>query len=312
MLKKRNSDKVKMKMSDDHNYVQPVSTNPNNSDSQTFVFQVKPIHSADSEIVHIDDVPVGILIDSGADINLIDGKTFKEILKVRPNLTLKETNCKPKAYGNIPIPLRGEFFATLTNGPRRKAHKVFVTKAYQGGNILSKRASIELGFITTPQVKSITTKNIPKSTKEILDRHLPSLEGLGRMKNFQLKIRIDDNVIPVAQPPRRTPFHIQQAVEEKINEMLENDIIERVEGPTPWVSPLVAVPKPNGEIRICADLRVANKAVKRTRYQIPTVEQLLSEIGNANVFSKIDLNSYYHKIELDPESGDMQLRNLPI
>lgn len=87
--------------------------------------------------------------------------------------------------------------------------------------------------------------------------------------------------------------------------MLENDIIERVEGPTPWVSPLVAVPKPNGEIRIGADLRMANKAVKRTRYQIPTVEQLLSEIGNANVFSKIDLNSYYHQIELDPESRDI-------
>lgn len=303
-FKKRNSGKGITNMPDGHNYVQPVSTNQNNSDSQAFVFRVKPINSTDSEIVHIDDVPIEILIDSGADINLIDGNTFKEIIKSRPNLTLKETNCKPKAYGNIPIPLIGEFFATLTNGPRRKAHKVFVTKARQGGNILSKRASIELGFITTPQVKSIT-RRIPKTTKEILDRHLPSLEGLGRMKDFQLKIRIDNNVVPVAQPPRRTPFHIQQAVEEKIKEMLDNNIIERVEGPTPWVSPLVAVPKPNGDIRICADLRVANKAVKRTRYQIPTVEQLLSEMGNAGIFSKIDLNSYYHQIELDPESRDI-------
>lgn len=95
-----------------------------------WIFQVEPISSAGSEIVHIDDVPFRILLDSRADINLIDSKTFKGILKLRPKLTLKETSCTPKAYGNIPIPLKGEFFATLTNGPKRINHKIFVTKAY--------------------------------------------------------------------------------------------------------------------------------------------------------------------------------------
>ena len=45
-------------------------------------------------------------------------------------------------------------------------------------------------------------------------------------------------------------------MESKVKELQELDIIEPVEGPTPWVSPVVVVPKPNGDIRLwstCAE-----------------------------------------------------------
>ena len=39
----------------------------------------------------------------------------------------------------------------------------------------------------------------------------------------------------------------------KVNELLENDIIERVEGPTTWISPVVVAPKPSarGHTHMC-------------------------------------------------------------
>lgn len=40
---------------------------------------------------------------------------------------------------------------------------------------------------------------------------------------------------------------------------MDSDIIEKVDGPTDWVSPSVPVPKRNGELRICVDMRRANK-----------------------------------------------------
>ena len=46
----------------------------------------------------------------------------------------------------------------------------------------------------------------------------------------------------------------------KVNELLENDIIKRVEGPTTWISPVVVAPKLSGDIRLCVDMRRANEA----------------------------------------------------
>ncbi len=78
--------------------------------------------------------------------------------------------------------------------------------------------------------------------------------------------------------------------------------IEPVTGPTPWVLPLVVVPKPNGEVRICVDMRRVNTAVIRKKYPIPTIEETLQNLTGACVFSKLDLRWGYHQIELDEQS----------
>ena len=59
---------------------------------------------------------------------------------------------------------------------------------------------------------------------------------------------------------------------------MECDIIEPVEGPTPWVSPVVVVPKPSGDIRLCVDMRKANEAIVRERHPIPTLDDILYQL----------------------------------
>ena len=70
---------------------------------------------------------------------------------------------------------------------------------------------------------------------------------------------------------------------------MQEDIIERVEGPTPWVNPFVVIRKPNGDVRLCVDMRCANKAIIRERHPIPTIDEVLEDMQEASVFSKLDL-----------------------
>ena len=75
--------------------------------------------------------------------------------------------------------------------------------------------------------------------------------GVGKLKDFELKLHVDPNVPPVAQKLRRVPFALRDKVKDKIDELLDGDIIERVEGPTTWASSVVVAPKLLGEIRLC-------------------------------------------------------------
>ena len=66
------------------------------------------------------------------------------------------------------------------------------------------------------------------------------LTGLRKLKNFQLKLHVDESVTPIAQAMRRIPFSRKQKVD-KLDELEALDVIEQVNGPTSWINPLVAV-----------------------------------------------------------------------
>ena len=89
---------------------------------------------------------------------------------------------------------------------------------------------------------------------------------------------ISMSVKPVAQPVCRILLGLHEKVDKKLNQLLELDIIEEVpDGPSGWISPLVVVPKGDGDIRVCVDMRRANKAIICERHTIPTVEELLHD-----------------------------------
>lgn len=117
-----------------------------------------------------------------------------------------------------------------------------------------------------------------------------------------VKLHIDQSVQPVAQPHRRIPFKTRKKVQAELKVLEENDIIEKVDGPTPWVSPILAVEKTNApdKIRICVDMRVPNTVIKREHHVTPTVDELIRNLNGSSYFSKLDLNAGYHQLELDP------------
>ena len=67
------------------------------------------------------------------------------------------------------------------------------------------------------------------------------------------------------------------------------------------MSPVVTVPKKN-DTRLCVDMRQANEAVIRERRLKPTVDEVLQELNQSAVFSKLDVKWAFHQIELKEES----------
>ena len=52
-----------------------------------------------------------------------------------------------------------------------------------------------------------------------------------------------------------------------------------MEGPTPWVLPVAIVPKKEGKIRVCVDMRLVNKSIKRERHITLTVNEVINDLN---------------------------------
>lgn len=70
------------------------------------------------------------------------------------------------------------------------------------------------------------------------------------------------------------------------------------------MGPIVAFPKPSkpDKIRLCIGMRQANTAILLEHHPQPTIEDLVNNLNGVLNFSKLDLTSAYHQLELHEES----------
>ena len=106
---------------------------------------------------------------------------------------------------------------------------------------------------------------------------------------------------PVKLPPRRVPMHLQEAVDEEIDRLIEMDIIRPSK--SPWSSCIVSVIKPDKSVRLCLDVRAVNARSVHDSFPLPRINQCLDSLQGAEYFSTLDLSQGFHQILLEPEDA---------
>ena len=87
--------------------------------------------------------------------------------------------------------------------------------------------------------------------------------------------------------PRRVPISVRDELKNKIEELETIGAIAKVTKPTPWMSNMVVVRKPN-KLRLCLDPMHLNKGVIRNHYPTPNIEGIAPKLNKANVSSVVD------------------------
>ena len=76
-------------------------------------------------------------------------------------------------------------------------------------------------------------------------------------------IRIDPTVVPVQHAPRHVPVALRGRLHTELLQLQEHGIIIPVTEPTEWISSMVVMPRKDGKLGVCLDLKDLNRAVMR-------------------------------------------------
>ena len=96
---------------------------------------------------------------------------------------------------------------------------------------------------------------------------------------------------PLFQLPYRKSEKERLEIKKEIDEMIKYKIIR--ESRSPWSSPVILIPKPNGTKRMCIDYRRLNKKTIQQNWPIPRILDILDRVSRSIFFTDMDLKSGY-------------------
>lgn len=154
--------------------------------------------------------------------------------------------------------------------------------------------------VTFTDDKKASVQPIDTEVQNILQKYGdtvfgPLPPGLPPSRTIDHKIKVCPD-----EPVFRTPYRLSkedlEELKTQIDEMLEKGWIQP--SMSPWAAPVIFVKKKDGSRRMCIDYRALNKLTIKSRYPIPHIQDCFDQLGQATVFSKIDLKSGYYQIRV--------------
>ena len=248
---------------------------------------------------------VETLIDTGADINIINKSMVPDNIKIAKTKLQAKTACGSEL----------RIVGKSINIPIEIGNKRFLIDAY----VVDKSPTYTIlgyEFILKNQevIRMILEKAVPKNCKNVAI--ISAKDSLSQVIKeydsvFQNEIstetlctmsqhRIDTgNSKPICQRNFRVPINFEKDIDEEVNKLLHHGVIQP--SSSEWCSRIVPITKKDGKLRMCIDFRELNKVTVRDSYPMPRIDEILDKLAGATIFSTLDATSGFHQIALDPK-----------
>ncbi|XP_014673255.1 PREDICTED: uncharacterized protein LOC106813592 [Priapulus caudatus] len=249
---------------------------------------------------------VNFQVDSGATCNIIPKDLVPRNAEMRPTRNIL------RMFNRTTVTPMGKCLLEIHNPKNGSVHTAdFVVVNEKCTPLIGNVLIQNMNLVTVQHQNILSVENVPEphTSSDIVSEFADVFKGTGRFKGTY-HLSVDPDVIPVVHPPRKVPIAIKDRLKDELDKLESMDVIAPVTEPTAWVSSMVTVVKPE-KLRICIDPKDLNKALKRSHYPLPTIEEILPSLHNAKVFSVLDAKNGFWHVELDKESSLLTTFNTP-
>lgn len=100
------------------------------------------------------------------------------------------------------------------------------------------------------------------------------------------------------------PLSVKNRLKQKLDELVEQNIIEKVTGFCEWVNHLVTIEKKDKEksLRLCIDPQELNSNILNEHSYVPSFDDVASQLSGMKYFSVLDLKDGFWQVKLDENS----------
>ena len=128
------------------------------------------------------------------------------------------------------------------------------------------------------------------------DLFMKNKSDIGRCKIAKHRIELEPEAIPHREGARRMSLDKAAKANQEVQNLLALGLIQP--SYSPWASGIVMVKKKSGELRFCCDFRPLNDVTVKDAFPLPRIDESLSRIANAKIFTSIDLAWAFWQIPL--------------
>ena len=125
-------------------------------------------------------------------------------------------------------------------------------------------------------------------------------KGVPTGDGTQHRIALREGARPYQKTPYRMSVQQRVAMEEELGKFRSKGWIRP--STSEWATVALVVPKKDGKMRVCIDYRDLNAISAKDAYPLPRIDELLNRLAHGRWFTKMDLQSGFHQIPMEPAS----------
>ena len=100
------------------------------------------------------------------------------------------------------------------------------------------------------------------------------------------------------------PYAHLKVFKEELNPLVAIGVLSHT-GASDWAAGTFIIPKKDNRVRWISDFRALNKAIRRKKYPLPRIQDILNRRSVYKFFTKINISMQYYSFILDDESSDL-------
>lgn len=255
-------------------------------------------------MVRCNGLKIKMEVDTGAAMSVMSEKLYNKRFK---KCKLQPCDVRLKTYSSEPIALMGQIQVKVQCGEQTKQLMLLVAKG--SGPTLMGRNWIQHLHLDWSRVNHLP---VTDPVSDMYERYSPVFNAdRGVISGVKAKLRVMENANPKFCKARSVPYALSEAVDKQLAKLQEMGVCTPVEY-SEWATPIVCIPKTNGDVRICGDYKVTiNPWLEVDKYPLPKTQDLFAKLAGGKYFTKLDLTQAYQQVELDDESKQYLTINTP-